>query len=120
MTAFSTHPVNFINAWLDTQARDLKVILAENAIGADEQRRTALFQQPWVKEAAVHYLSDRVCSFRRADTGGPVVFLARTLMCPRASKRVSKFCSACHGQAAERTEAQLRPAHHGQRQQHHG
>jgi len=37
-----------------------QVILGENAIGADEQRRTALFQQPWVAEAVVHYLSDRV------------------------------------------------------------
>jgi hypothetical protein len=58
--AFAAHPVAFVNAWMDAQARDLRTVLGEGTVAADEQRRSALFQQPWIREAVLHYLSDRV------------------------------------------------------------
>ncbi|KAI9312572.1 SWI/SNF and RSC complex subunit Ssr3 [Dichotomocladium elegans] len=57
---FSENPVNFINKWIASQARDLEVILGESKINLEEMRRQDLYKQPWVKEAVFHYLTAKV------------------------------------------------------------
>ncbi|KAL1933487.1 hypothetical protein VTP01DRAFT_7577 [Rhizomucor pusillus] len=54
---FANHPVEFINKWIASQARDLEVILGESKINLEEMRQTDFYKQPWVKEAVFHYLT---------------------------------------------------------------
>ncbi|CAO3594867.1 unnamed protein product [Absidia cylindrospora] len=54
---FSKHPVEFINKWIASQARDLEVILGESKVNLEEMRQTDFYKQPWVKEAVFHYLT---------------------------------------------------------------
>ena len=86
------------------------MILGETALTADEHRRTALFQQNWVHEAAMHYLSDRVRvlpPFRTRFAG----------FRRNARARSHLVCAARDGglapQWAERTDALLRAANVG-------
>lgn len=80
---FANHPVEFINKWIASQARDLevnylvrkiskmlanssdllKVILGESKINLEEMRQTDFYKQPWVKEAVFHYLTAKVRCF---------------------------------------------------------
>jgi SWI/SNF-related matrix-associated actin-dependent regulator of chromatin subfamily D len=53
---FIQNPVLFINRWIDSQAADLKELLGEKAIEAEELRRSDFFQQPWIDEAVTHYI----------------------------------------------------------------
>lgn len=57
---FSKHPVEFINKWIASQARDLEVILGESKVNLEEMRQTDFYKQPWVKEAVFHYLTAKV------------------------------------------------------------
>ncbi|CAO3630626.1 unnamed protein product [Cunninghamella echinulata] len=57
---FSKHPVEFINKWIASQARDLEVILGESKVNLEEMRQTEFYKQPWVKEAVFHYLTSKV------------------------------------------------------------
>ncbi|KAI7871021.1 SWI/SNF and RSC complex subunit Ssr3 [Spinellus fusiger] len=54
---FAQHPVEFINKWIASQARDLEVILGETKVNLEEMRQTDFYKQPWVKEAIFHYLT---------------------------------------------------------------
>ncbi|KAI9012498.1 SWI/SNF and RSC complex subunit Ssr3 [Phycomyces nitens] len=54
---FAQHPVEFINKWIASQARDLEVILGETKVNLEEMRQTDFYKQPWVKEAVFHYLT---------------------------------------------------------------
>ncbi|KAI8075195.1 hypothetical protein BC940DRAFT_287688 [Gongronella butleri] len=56
---FSKHPVEFINKWVASQARDLEVILGESKVNLEEMRQTDFYKQSWVKEAVFHYLTSK-------------------------------------------------------------
>lgn len=58
---FSKEPVEFINKWIASQARDLEVILGESKVNLEEMRQTDFYKQPWMKEAVFHYLTTKVC-----------------------------------------------------------
>lgn len=59
---FSKEPVEFINRWVASQARDLEVILGENKINLEEIKQTDFYKQPWMREAVFHYLTTKVTS----------------------------------------------------------
>lgn len=59
---FSKEPVEFINKWIASQARDLEVILGESKVNLEEMRQTDFYKQPWMKEAVFHYLTTKVCT----------------------------------------------------------
>ncbi|RUS30535.1 hypothetical protein BC938DRAFT_479278 [Jimgerdemannia flammicorona] len=54
---FATSPVDFINKWVASQARDLEIILGESRVNLEEMRRTDFYRQDWVKEAVFHYMT---------------------------------------------------------------
>ncbi|ORX48588.1 hypothetical protein DM01DRAFT_1338648 [Hesseltinella vesiculosa] len=56
---FSKHPVEFINKWIASQARDLEVILGESKVNLEEMRQSDFYKQTWVKEAVFHYLTSK-------------------------------------------------------------
>jgi SWI/SNF-related matrix-associated actin-dependent regulator of chromatin subfamily D len=54
---FSQSPVEFINALVDSQARDLKQAAGEGSRNAEKERRSDFFNQPWVEDAVIRYLN---------------------------------------------------------------
>lgn len=57
---FSKEPVEFINKWIASQARDLEIILGESKANLEEIKQTDFYKQPWMKEAIFHYLTTKV------------------------------------------------------------
>lgn len=57
---FSKEPVEFINKWIASQARDLEVILGESKVNLEQIKESDFYQQPWMKEAVFHYLTTKV------------------------------------------------------------
>jgi len=53
---FSTSPVDFINAIIASQARDLRVMKGMTGRDFELERRTDTFKDKWVEEAVVKYL----------------------------------------------------------------
>lgn len=60
LTQFSRDPLEFMNKWIISQARDLEVILGETKVNLEDVRQTDFYKQPWVKEAVFHYLTSKV------------------------------------------------------------
>uniref|UniRef100_A0A8C0DCU7 SWI/SNF-related matrix-associated actin-dependent regulator of chromatin subfamily D member 2 n=1 Tax=Balaenoptera musculus TaxID=9771 RepID=A0A8C0DCU7_BALMU len=59
MLSFSTDPQDFIQEWLRSQHRDLKVIT--DVIGnPEEERRAASYHQPWAQEAVGRHIFAKV------------------------------------------------------------
>ncbi|KAG2173269.1 hypothetical protein INT43_004643 [Umbelopsis isabellina] len=56
---FAGSPVEFINKWIASQARDLEIILGESQVNLEEMRQSDFYKQPWVKEAVFHYLTSK-------------------------------------------------------------
>ncbi|KAG1175800.1 hypothetical protein G6F70_003895 [Rhizopus microsporus] len=56
---FSKEPVEFINKWIASQARDLEIILGESKVNLEEIKQTDFYKQPWMKEAIFHYLTTK-------------------------------------------------------------
>ncbi|KAG2234565.1 hypothetical protein INT48_000468 [Thamnidium elegans] len=56
---FSRNPIEFINKWITSQARDLEAILGETKVNLEDVRQTNFYKQPWVKEAVFHYLTSK-------------------------------------------------------------
>ncbi|CAA7031433.1 unnamed protein product [Microthlaspi erraticum] len=56
---FSQSPVEFINAVIDSQSKDLKVVAGEASRSAEKERRAEYFNQPWVEDAVIRYLNRR-------------------------------------------------------------
>ena len=54
---FVEDPVDFINNWIESQSGDLRELLGERAVEAEEIRKAEFFDQPWVNEAVFHYLN---------------------------------------------------------------
>uniref|UniRef100_A0A452USD1 SWI/SNF related, matrix associated, actin dependent regulator of chromatin, subfamily d, member 2 n=1 Tax=Ursus maritimus TaxID=29073 RepID=A0A452USD1_URSMA len=59
MLSFSTDPQDFIQEWLRSQRRDLKIIT--DVIGnPEEERRAAFYHQPWAQEAVGRHIFAKV------------------------------------------------------------
>ncbi|RCH93365.1 SWI SNF- matrix-associated actin-dependent regulator of chromatin sub D [Rhizopus azygosporus] len=56
---FSSHPIEFINKWIHSQARDIEAVLGETKVNLEDVRQTEFYKQPWVKEAVFHYLTSK-------------------------------------------------------------
>ncbi|QCD92741.1 SWI/SNF complex component SNF12 homolog [Vigna unguiculata] len=54
---FSQSPVEFINALIESQSRDLKIVSGEPSRNAEKERRSDFFNQPWVEDAVIRYLN---------------------------------------------------------------
>ncbi|XP_027351559.1 SWI/SNF complex component SNF12 homolog [Abrus precatorius] len=55
---FSQSPVEFINALVESQSKDLKIAAGESGHNAEKERRSSdLFNQPWVEDAIIRYLN---------------------------------------------------------------
>ncbi|KAI8374667.1 SWI/SNF and RSC complex subunit Ssr3 [Radiomyces spectabilis] len=57
LTQFAGHPIEFINKWIASQARDLEVIMGDSRVNLEEMRQSEFYKQPWIKEAVFHYLT---------------------------------------------------------------
>lgn len=58
-TGFSQEPKSFIEKWIVSQSRDLKLVNEMNE-QPEEERRAEYYQQPWVNEAVSRYLYSKV------------------------------------------------------------
>ncbi|XP_044466663.1 SWI/SNF complex component SNF12 homolog [Mangifera indica] len=54
---FSQSPVEFINALIESQSKDLKLLSGEASRSAEKERRADFFNQPWVEDAVIRYLN---------------------------------------------------------------
>ncbi|KAL1812216.1 hypothetical protein ACET3Z_022281 [Daucus carota] len=55
---FSQSPVEFVNALVESQSTDLKLVAGE-ASRAERERRSEFYNQPWVEDAVIRYLNRR-------------------------------------------------------------
>lgn len=54
---FSQSPVEFINALIASQSRDLKLVAGEASRNAEKERRSDFYNQAWVEDAVIRYLN---------------------------------------------------------------
>ncbi|KAL5705570.1 hypothetical protein ACHQM5_023859 [Ranunculus cassubicifolius] len=54
---FSQSPVEFINALIASQSRDLKLVAGEASRNAEKERHSDFYNQPWVEDAVIRYLN---------------------------------------------------------------
>ncbi|PKI46518.1 hypothetical protein CRG98_033075 [Punica granatum] len=54
---FSQSPAEFINALIESQNKDLKLVTGEGSRNAEKERRSDFFGQPWVEDAVIRYLN---------------------------------------------------------------
>ncbi|XP_031479522.1 SWI/SNF complex component SNF12 homolog [Nymphaea colorata] len=54
---FSQSPVEFINALIASQSKDLKLVAGEASRNAEKERRAEFYNQPWVEDAVIRYLN---------------------------------------------------------------
>ncbi|PSR87484.1 SWI/SNF complex component like [Actinidia chinensis var. chinensis] len=54
---FSQSPVEFINALIESQGRDLKLVAGEASRSAEKEHRSEFFNQAWVEDAVIRYLN---------------------------------------------------------------
>ncbi|XP_010250752.1 PREDICTED: SWI/SNF complex component SNF12 homolog [Nelumbo nucifera] len=54
---FSQSPMEFINALIASQSRDLKLVAGEASRNAEKERRSDFYNQPWVEDAVIRYLN---------------------------------------------------------------
>ncbi|XP_066519966.1 SWI/SNF-related matrix-associated actin-dependent regulator of chromatin subfamily D member 2 [Hoplias malabaricus] len=59
MLSFSNNPQDFIQDWLKSQSRDLK-LMTDTAGNPEEERRSEFYQAPWVQEAVGRYIFSKV------------------------------------------------------------
>ncbi|XP_009783278.1 SWI/SNF complex component SNF12 homolog [Nicotiana tabacum] len=59
---FSQSPIEFINALLESQTKDLKVVAGEASRNAEKERRSQFYSQPWVEDAVIRYLNRKPAS----------------------------------------------------------
>ncbi|CAF2119594.1 unnamed protein product [Brassica napus] len=56
---FSQSPAEFVNALMESQSKDLKVVAGEASRNAERERGSDFFNQPWVEDAVIRYLNRR-------------------------------------------------------------
>ncbi|TKY63070.1 SWI/SNF complex component SNF1 [Spatholobus suberectus] len=54
---FSQSPLEFIKALVESQTKDLKILVGESGHNAEKERKSDFFKQPWVEDAIVRYLN---------------------------------------------------------------
>ncbi|KAF5746935.1 Chromatin remodeling complex subunit isoform 1 [Tripterygium wilfordii] len=54
---FSQSPVEFIDALIESQRRDLKIVAGEASRSAEKEHQSDIFNQPWVEDAVIRYLN---------------------------------------------------------------
>ncbi|MBA0758683.1 hypothetical protein Gotri_021659 [Gossypium trilobum] len=54
---FSQSPVEFINALIESQSLDVKLVAGEASRSSEKERRSDFFNQPWVEDAVIRYLN---------------------------------------------------------------
>ncbi|XP_061666470.1 SWI/SNF-related matrix-associated actin-dependent regulator of chromatin subfamily D member 2 isoform X2 [Syngnathoides biaculeatus] len=59
MLSFSNNPQDFIQDWLKSQCRDLK-LMTDVTGNPEEERRTEFYQAPWMTEAVGRYIYSKV------------------------------------------------------------
>ncbi|KAJ1500350.1 SWI SNF, matrix associated, actin dependent regulator of chromatin, sub d, member 1, partial [Coelomomyces lativittatus] len=59
LLTFSQDPVRFMEHFIASQARDLETMVNGVRANQDEIRNAAFYQQPWVKDAVVQYLTSK-------------------------------------------------------------
>ncbi|TNN65306.1 SWI/SNF-related matrix-associated actin-dependent regulator of chromatin subfamily D member 2 [Liparis tanakae] len=59
MLSFSNKPQDFIQDWLKSQCRDLK-LMTDVTGNPEEERRTEFYEAPWVPEAVGRYVYSRL------------------------------------------------------------
>lgn len=59
---FSQSPVDFINALVASQGRDLRYMKGENGVEYESMRRTDLFKGKWVEDAVLRHLHKRLAA----------------------------------------------------------
>ncbi|XP_036937843.1 SWI/SNF-related matrix-associated actin-dependent regulator of chromatin subfamily D member 2 isoform X1 [Acanthopagrus latus] len=59
MLSFSNNPQDFIQDWLKSQSRDLK-LMTDVTGNPEEERRAEFYQEPWVPEAVGRYVYSKV------------------------------------------------------------
>ncbi|GBG73211.1 hypothetical protein CBR_g12928 [Chara braunii] len=59
---FSKSPVDFVNALVACQSRDLRVAAGDAGRNAERERRSHFYNQPWVEDAVMRYLNRRLTS----------------------------------------------------------
>ncbi|KAH6813781.1 SWIB/MDM2 domain superfamily protein [Perilla frutescens var. frutescens] len=57
---FSQSPVEFINALVDSQNKDLRLVAGEASRNAEKERHSDFYNQPWVEDAVIRYLNRRL------------------------------------------------------------
>ncbi|CAA0813124.1 SWI/SNF complex component SNF12 homolog [Striga hermonthica] len=65
---FSQSPVEFINALIDSQNKDLKAIAGEASRNAEKERHSEFFNQPWVEDAVIRYLNRKLPAADASET----------------------------------------------------
>ncbi|TKY55323.1 SWI/SNF complex component SNF1 [Spatholobus suberectus] len=66
---FSQSPAEFINALIASQSKDLKLVAGDVSHSAENERRSAFYNQPWVEDAVVRYLTRKNA---RSDVPGSI------------------------------------------------
>jgi SWI/SNF-related matrix-associated actin-dependent regulator of chromatin subfamily D len=90
LTQFSRNPIEFINKWINSQARDLEAILGETKVNLEDVRQTDFYKQPWVKEAVFHYLTSKVKTIVM-KFHFYIKMLRNLLLCYRLNKECKSF-----------------------------
>lgn len=66
---FSQSPAEFINSLITSQSKDLKVVAGDASHSADNERRSEFYNQSWVEDAIIRYLSRKTA---RSDAPGNI------------------------------------------------
>lgn len=59
---FSQSPVDFVNALVASQGRDLRIMKTENGTEYEAMRRSDLFRGKWVEDAVLRHLHNRLAT----------------------------------------------------------
>ncbi|XP_011015892.1 PREDICTED: SWI/SNF complex component SNF12 homolog [Populus euphratica] len=54
---FSQSPVEFVNALIESQSKDLRLLAGDASRNAEKECRSDFFNQPWVEDAVIRYLN---------------------------------------------------------------
>ncbi|KAI7750378.1 hypothetical protein M8C21_014704 [Ambrosia artemisiifolia] len=56
---FSESPVEFIDALIESQGKDLKLLVGEANRNAEKESQAEFYNQPWIEDAVIRYLNRR-------------------------------------------------------------
>lgn len=65
---FSQSPVEFIDALIESQGRDLKLMAGEASRNAEKEHRAEFYNQPWVEDAVIRYLNRKPATVIHGST----------------------------------------------------